>query len=658
MATSPPPTKRQKLEEAPTTAAQTKEPGYSPYPNEAYEVGWITALPLELAAAKGMLDEEHGSPQTQPQRTDSNTYALGCIGNHKVVIACLPKDEIGASSAALIAQNMLSSFSNIRIGLMVGIGAGIPDCDDDEKDVHLGDVVISSDKKTGGVVAYNFGKKLGDGSFEVAYHLDQPPRVLRTALANLEAAHESRDNKIPEYVSQMLKKFSGQKKGKWVYPGPSKDILFPIDYLHKGGKTCKDCNLEKAVKRNSESRVDGNPSIHYGIIATGSEVVKHAATREEIKEKHNAICLEMEAAGLMNNFPCLIIRGISDYADSHKNDQWHRYAAASAAACAKELLEFVHPTEVQKTPKAAEIVGLLNKSKSTAISPYNFKLRFIEVEIKIDDANTEIARLRLSSQSKEIKEWLSAPDPEDNRIEAKQRRHEGTGLWFLQGMDFGEWKSGIRQSLWLRGIPGAGKTVLSSSIIDHLFSERSSNGGPLVLYFFFDTRDSAKQTLDKLLRSLISQLYSACERSRKQFDMLFSSKYENGKKQPSSRDLITMFEGTVRAAEQKIQIVLDALDECTNKEEVLEWIKALSSSYPTSVYLLITSRDEKLLESRITVWLLKRDWVSLQKNAIDADITMYIQHVLRGGVGFEKWNNRQDVLEKMQNELKEKANGM
>lgn len=356
------------------------EPSTSPYPNEAYEVGWICALPIELAAARGMLDEEHGSPQSLVTR-DSNNYVLGRLHTHQVVIACLPRAEVGASSAALSARDLLGSFPNVRIGLMVGIGAGIPrwrepdgdgdhDIDQDEEeentegDIRLGDVVISSDKKTGGVVAYNFGKKLPDGSFEVAYHLDQPPRALRVAMSNMEADHEFRETRLVEYMKQMTDKLAPRMKDKWKHPGQAKDILFPASYLHQGGKTCKNCDRQRGIKRLPPVRPDDAPNIHYGVIATGSEVVKHAPTRDIIGVTHNAICLEMAASGLMNNFPCVVIRGISDYADSHENDQWHRYAAASAAACAKELLLFVRSNDVQESIRAADIIGHLKTSKS------------------------------------------------------------------------------------------------------------------------------------------------------------------------------------------------------------------------------------------------------------------------------------------------------
>jgi hypothetical protein len=165
-------------------------PACSPYPNNDYTVGWICALPVEMAAAKGMIDEEHGDPQTPPQGADHNTYLLGRIKKFKVVVACLPKDEIGSSSAAAVAKDMIFTFPNIRVGLLVGIGAGIPDYEsDDIQDVRLGDVVISSNKENGGVVLYDFGKKLADGSFKSIYWLDRPPRPLRTAISLLEAEH-------------------------------------------------------------------------------------------------------------------------------------------------------------------------------------------------------------------------------------------------------------------------------------------------------------------------------------------------------------------------------------------------------------------------------------------------------------------------------------
>jgi nucleoside phosphorylase len=97
--------------------------------------------------------------------------------------------------------------------------------------------------------------------------------------------------------------------------------------------------------------------IHYGVIASGNQVVKDAVVRDRLRNVFNALCVEMEAAGLMNEFPCLVIRGICDYADPHKNDAWHPYAAMTAAAYAKELLGYISPEQTRKECTIQEVEG-------------------------------------------------------------------------------------------------------------------------------------------------------------------------------------------------------------------------------------------------------------------------------------------------------------
>lgn len=258
----------------------------------------------------------------------------------------------GVFDAALVASHMLLTFPNIRFGLMVGIGGGIPNHDrGEERDIQLRDVLISSDSKSGGL-----GKILGDGSFEVSYHLNRPPRLLRTAFNRLDSDHMTRDNYIADHIRTMLEKYPRMRKMGFAYPEHAGNLVFDADYRHVGGLTCAKCNPAKAVMSRPERR-DTKPVIHYGIIATGSTVIKHAPTRQQIQQKHNAICVEMEAAGLMNHFPCLVIRGISHYADSHKDDGWQAYAAATAAAYAKELLEYVPVREVVGSMPAREVLA-------------------------------------------------------------------------------------------------------------------------------------------------------------------------------------------------------------------------------------------------------------------------------------------------------------
>ncbi|KAE8144899.1 purine and uridine phosphorylase [Aspergillus avenaceus] len=296
-------------------------------PNDDYTIGWIAALHIERAAAEGMLEEKHGPQQ------------------FNIVIAGLPDSQVGSSPAASVAKSMLFTFPNIRVGLMVGIGGGIPENDensiDEEESIRLGDVVISSDKATGGVIAYDFGKLLADGSIQQAYALNRPPESISAAVGKLRAKHERYDNKIPDYIEEMLKRYPKMEK-KWTRPDPVNDRLFRAEYTHKDNiLSCESCDQSQIIDRMP--REEPSPVIHYGIIASGNAEYGWAWARDELRNKYQAICIETEAAGLMNVFPCIFIRGISDYADSHKNDMWQRYAAATAAACAKELLEHLPP---------------------------------------------------------------------------------------------------------------------------------------------------------------------------------------------------------------------------------------------------------------------------------------------------------------------------
>ncbi|KAK1657738.1 pfs domain-containing protein [Colletotrichum godetiae] len=147
---------------------------------QAYTVSWICAIMTESVAARAFLNEEHAGPRQVAQH-DNNSYVLGRIGSHNVVIAVLPDGEYGTTSAATVAKDMLHSFPNVRIGLMVGIGGGAPS---PKHDIRLGGIVVSKPGGGhGGVFQYDFGKTIQNGSFQENGFLNQPPVLLRAALA-------------------------------------------------------------------------------------------------------------------------------------------------------------------------------------------------------------------------------------------------------------------------------------------------------------------------------------------------------------------------------------------------------------------------------------------------------------------------------------------
>jgi nucleoside phosphorylase len=152
-------------------------------------------------------------------------------------------------------------------------------------------------------------------------------------------------------------KRSKQSPG-YAHQGFDNDRLFKASYDHIPCLDCRGCDTAGEVRRELRDTTD--PEIHYGTIASGNRLVKDATARDRIVADlgEDCVCFEMEAAGLMNHFPCLVIRGICDYADSHKNDRWQRYASATAAAYAKELLAYVPAVEVQETKRAQEVLQL------------------------------------------------------------------------------------------------------------------------------------------------------------------------------------------------------------------------------------------------------------------------------------------------------------
>lgn len=337
-----------------------------------YTIGWICALPKELTAATAMLDHIH--PDLPKPPNDPNTYTLGSIGKHKIVIACLPKGKIGTNSAAIFVTQMVRSFPSIKVGLMVGIGGGIP------SKVRLGDVVISTPvDQYQGVVQWDFGKTEIGRVFRRTGGLNSPPSALSTALTKMETRSRLHGYKIHQYLEDMGQKWRSlvpeytrppPPKGLRVVPGSpfawraigimlGKVILalfwnllgFWIFYSKFSGP--------EQVETNKNPREPGDSSVHYGLIASSNQVIKDAEFRDRLNESldGNVLCIEIEAAGLMNDFPCIVIRGICDYADSEKSKDWQEYAATVAAACAKELLQYVQPSDVDGERLALDILN-------------------------------------------------------------------------------------------------------------------------------------------------------------------------------------------------------------------------------------------------------------------------------------------------------------
>ena len=173
------------------------------FAHDFYTVGWICAISTEHVAAQVFLDEEHEGPE-YVSPNDNNDYTLGRIGKHNVVIAVLPYGEYGISSAASVARDMLHSFPNIRIGLMVGIGGGAPS---PKHDIRLGDIVVSAvGNGKGGAFQHDFGKRVQGQGFQETGFLNQPPSILRMAVSGLKSRYETKGHQLEGAINSILEK--------------------------------------------------------------------------------------------------------------------------------------------------------------------------------------------------------------------------------------------------------------------------------------------------------------------------------------------------------------------------------------------------------------------------------------------------------------------
>ncbi|THY10687.1 purine and uridine phosphorylase [Aureobasidium pullulans] len=306
-----------------------------------YHVGWICALPVEYLLAELMLDKVHDS--VPYPEDDENEYLLGQIdskktgGHHNVVITLLPSAEKGKASAATVAKDMVRTFPNLKIRLLVGIAGGIPG-----SPVQLGDIVVGApEDNSPGVIQYDYGKHLEEGTFVRQGSMNKAPRVLRTAIAAVQKNHlRARLVERRDYISYLnmdeVKECATRPPS--VGHAPDNEIQ-EVAVLSTGSDPNKS-SIEPAL-----------PEVYYGVIASGDAVIKDPEFARKIRERENqnVLCFEMEAAGL-DAYGCLVIKGISDMCNKDKNNDWHRYASAAAAAFAKELLTVLRSTEVDNLP--------------------------------------------------------------------------------------------------------------------------------------------------------------------------------------------------------------------------------------------------------------------------------------------------------------------
>lgn len=499
--------------------------------HEDYTVGWICPLEVEQVAALEMLDEEH---ERLPQsRADHNVYTLGSIGGYNVVIAGL--HQPGNNPAATVVTQMRMTFPELKFGLLVGIGGGVPTKTDNGM-IRLGDVVVSKPAgEHSGAVQYNHGKA-ETGRFRRTGALTPPPAVLLNAAQDL-AAQQARTRKDP--IAENIKRIDTGIPGlrKYKHPGWKQDHLYRPDYIHVDpGVSCDECGCDPAWRAQRAIDYDdgsGCPRvvIHRGTIASGELVIKNGILRDQLAKECGVLCFETEAAGALADFPCIVIRGISDYCDSHKNDQWHGYAAAAAAAYARQL--FFH-------------------------MPIDKVKRYMS--LAMEDGIDRLSRRQDDQDRQAIADWLTPVDYAPQQSDFISRRQEGTGQWLLNSNKFQEWTNQNKQTLFCPGIPGAGKTIIASIVIDHLWRRFQNDASVGIAYLYCNFRRLYEQKPDDLLASLLKQFIQQQPSMPQSVKNLYKS-YKDGRTRPLFDNIVKVLHSVI-ADYSKTFIIIDALDEC------------------------------------------------------------------------------------------------
>ncbi|KAF3260943.1 hypothetical protein TWF217_004786 [Orbilia oligospora] len=477
-----------------------------------FEIAIICALPLEASVVGELFDRRYDDQVYGKAQGDSNAYSTGVIGNHNVVLVHMP--DMGKVAAATAAACLHSSFQNIQLALTVGICGAAPFDPQSGKDIHIGDVVISEDTPRD--------------------NLPRPRPKVRAVLAKLKTKQGLcwLQNKLSEHLKVLPQKLTETAP----QPGAIEDELFA-----NGGVT--------------------NPTTHFGLIASGDTVMKSEEDRDFIISRDGVIAFEMEGAGVWEKFPhSLVIKGVCDYADSHKNKKWQDYAATTAAAVTKAFLEH-WSTDTPRAPSS---------------------------DARAKESEEE--RTRRAKEIEILKMLYRSPylDQKDRNLD----RIRGTCEWFVSHRLFKDWQERkSTRTLWISADPGCGKSVLAKYLIDHILP---STDFRTTCYFFFKDDFDNQRSVIIALCCILHQLFT--QRPALLSKTIIERFQTTGEE--FARSFRELWDALLCAADEnagEIVCVLDAIDECeddgrTRLSQALRELYSTSTKRGSNLKFLLTSR--------------------------------------------------------------------
>ncbi|KAL8761805.1 MAG: hypothetical protein Q9194_007643 [Teloschistes cf. exilis] len=303
----------------------------------------------------------------------------------------------------------------------------------------------------------------------------------------------------------------------------------------------------------------------------------------------------------------------------------------------EEIREILATTERLKT-----LFSLARQNDHIALSK-DIRSGIQTMNKEFNEITVGITNIQITERHKKIRQWLNASDPSLNYNRALKDRQVNTGGWFLTSNSYVKWLSKSGSLLWLYGILGCGKTILSSTIIQSTIEHCQSRASTAVLYFYFDFNDVEKRRHEKMIRSLIVQLFSQRMWTSQALEALYLS-CTDGEHQPTSETLLKTLHQMLGF--EDTYLVIDALDECLERHELMENIEELTRWTDRKLHILITSRPESIIAESLN-FLSNEERICIHSKRVDTDIRVYVQDRLRTDRDLKRWHRQPEIHRKL-----------
>jgi hypothetical protein len=255
-----------------------------------------------------------------------------------------------------------------------------------------------------------------------------------------------------------------------------------------------------------------------------------------------------------------------------------------------------------------------------------------------------------------LRQWLSAPNPATQPQRVLRNRSQGTCHWILDSRKYAKWKKTPASILWLYGMPGCGKTIISTAVLEDLLQSCSHRSTGVSAHFYFDLNDAQTQCPDMMLRSLICQLSQNCARMPASLDTLFALR-DSRQGLPSLQTLLEAFKQMMLEFPQ-VFVLIEALDECRQLQELMDVLETVAGCQLDNMHLLMISRKERDIESSLESYVKEEDTICLKRDVVDRDIQAFVQQRLSDDKSLAKWNKDPAVRQEIEARVMHSARGM